>query len=63
VRQPDEHITGEYRPGVAVRVDYYLEELHRREIQRQGQRMERLTWVILALTVVNVGAVLVALLK
>jgi hypothetical protein len=62
VRQHDEHITGEFRPGVAVRVDYYLEELQRREILRQGQRMERLTWVILALTVVNVGAVLVALL-
>jgi hypothetical protein len=50
VRQHDEHITGEFRPGVAVGVNYYLEELHRREIHRQGQRMERLTWVILALT-------------
>jgi hypothetical protein len=38
---------------------YYLEELNRREVVRQGRLMVRLTWVITALTAVNLAAVVV----
>jgi hypothetical protein len=40
---------------------YYLDELHRREVVRQGRLMLRLTWVVTALTAVNVVAVVVSL--
>lgn len=39
-------------------VNYYLEELARREVGRRERRMERLTVVILVLTVANVAAVI-----
>ena len=42
-----------------VGVRYYLDELNRRTVQRQGQRMERLTIVIGFLTLVNVVAVVI----
>jgi hypothetical protein len=35
--------------------DSYLEELTRRETERQGRRLEVLTWVIAALTVMLVA--------
>ena len=38
-----------------VGISYYSEELHRRTVVRQGKRMARLTQVIAALTVVDVG--------
>lgn len=44
-----------------VGISYYLDELHRRTVVRQGKRMERLTRVIAVLTVVNVAAVVVGL--
>jgi len=37
-----------------VGIDYYLSELTRRVVERQGKRMERLTWAIFGLTLVNV---------
>ena len=40
---------------------YYLDELRRRESDRQGKQMLRLTWVVTMLTVVNVVAVIVSL--
>jgi hypothetical protein len=43
-------------PGL-VGQDYYLAELARRAADRQTTTMVRLTWVIAALTVVNVVAV------
>jgi hypothetical protein len=43
----------------AVNVSYYLAELSRRTVERQGNQMVRLTRVIAALTVVNVLAVVV----
>jgi hypothetical protein len=49
-----------------VGVNYYLEELARRDAQAQGDRVEsltktvvNLTWVIAILTAVNVAAVLI----
>ena len=42
-----------------VGVDYYLSELNRRVLNRQGRRMEQLTIVIGGLTLVNVVAVVV----
>jgi hypothetical protein len=39
--------------------DSYLEELTRRETERQGRRLEVLTWVIAALTVMLVALELV----
>ncbi len=47
--------------STSVGVSYYLEELERRSVDRQGRRMLRLTWVVTALTVVNVVAVVVSL--
>jgi hypothetical protein len=38
---------------------FYLGELRRRESARQERRMTRLTWVITALTGVNLAAVVV----
>ena len=36
------------------RATFVREELHRRTIDRSGSRIERLTWVITALTIINV---------
>jgi cytochrome c oxidase assembly factor CtaG len=38
-----------------VGVDYYLEELRRREAKRQTNSMRRLTWVMAMLTLVIAG--------
>jgi hypothetical protein len=52
--------------NTSVGVNYYLEELARRESYRQGERVRELTqtvvnltWIIAALTAVNVAAVLI----
>lgn len=47
--------------NTVVGISYYLEELERRQVERQGRLMIRLTWVITALTAVNVVAVIVSL--
>lgn len=47
--------------SVVVGVEYYLDEIRRRDVERQGKRMERLTWVILALTIVNLVAFVASL--
>lgn len=51
-------------------LDFYLNELRRRELAKESQRMsdmtrtmKNLTWWIFALTVVNVAAVVYPLLK
>jgi hypothetical protein len=44
-----------------VGVDYYLNEITRRTVEREGKRIERLTWLIAALTTVNVVIVVVRL--
>ena len=41
-----------------VGISYYLEELHRRRIDRQNRRMEVLTVIIGILTLINVVVVL-----
>ncbi len=52
VRAHDQLVKG---PGeVHVGVNYYLEELSRRKSLNQGRRLERLTWAIVALTIVLV---------
>ena len=48
--------------ATTVGVNYYLAELQRRTVERQGRLMIRLTWVIAALTAVNVVAVVASLL-
>jgi hypothetical protein len=45
--------------NVVVGISYYLDEIQRREVDRQQGQMLRLTWVVTVLTVVNVGAVIV----
>jgi hypothetical protein len=45
-----------------VGTGYYLAELERRQVERQGRQMLRLTWVVTALTIVNVVAVVASLL-
>lgn len=47
------------QPGLA----WYDDELHRRLVARQTDTLVKLTWLIAALTVVNVVAVIVALFK
>jgi hypothetical protein len=47
--------------STSVGVSYYLEELERRRADRQGRLMLRLTWIVAALTVVNVVAVVISL--
>jgi hypothetical protein len=47
--------------STAVGLSYYLEELERRRIERQGRQMLWLTWIVTGLTVVNVVAVIVSL--
>ena len=42
-----------------VGTGFYLDELRRREAARQGGLMIRLTWVITALTAINLAAVVV----
>lgn len=44
--------------GSNVGIRYYLDELARRRVDRQSRLMLRLTWLIAALTVVNVIAVI-----
>lgn len=53
--------------NTVIGVDYFLNELARRDVKAQGDRMEvmtrtirNLTWAIAALTVVNVAVVIVA---
>jgi hypothetical protein len=46
-------------PNTVVGVDYYLQELRRRDAARQGDRMERLTIAIAAMTAVVTIATLV----
>ena len=48
--------------STSVGTGYYLDELRRREADRQGERMLRLTWIVTALTVVNVVTVTISLL-
>jgi hypothetical protein len=45
-----------------VGISYYLDEIERRQVDRQQRQMLRLTWVVTLLTVVNVVAVVVSLL-
>lgn len=47
--------------STSVGTGYYLDELRRREVERQSERMLRLTWIVTVLTVVNVVAVFVSL--
>ena len=47
--------------GQTWHVDFYRDEMRRRGSARSETTMRRLTWVIAALTVVNVVAVIVAL--
>jgi hypothetical protein len=47
--------------GGGVGVNYYLAELERRRAGRQAHQMLALTWVVAALTVVNVVAVIISL--
>jgi hypothetical protein len=62
IEQHDELVTmNEARKGVSI--DYYLSELNRRVAVAQGQKMERLTWWIALLTLVNVVAVVFSLLN
>lgn len=49
--------------GTVVGVDYYLDELHRRDVERTNQivvdktkRITELTWMITGLTLVNAVA-------
>jgi hypothetical protein len=49
--------------GQPVQATFALEELRRREARRTEATMRRLTWAIAVLTLVNVGAVVVALWK
>ena len=46
--------------NVVVGISYYLDEIHRREVDRQQRQMLRLTWVVTVLTVINVAAVVVS---
>lgn len=46
-----------------VGVSYYLDELRRREAQRQGDRIERLTWVMAFLTAVITVATVALVLR
>jgi hypothetical protein len=48
--------------NTVVGISYYLDEIQRREVDRQQRQMLRLTWVVTVLTVVNVVAVIVSLL-
>jgi hypothetical protein len=47
--------------GQWVQLGFYLDELRRRESKRSETRMLCLTWVIAALTCVNVAAVVAAI--
>ena len=49
--------------GQPVQSTFALDELRRRESRRSEATMRRLTWAIAVLTLVNVGAVVVALWK
>lgn len=44
-----------------VGISYYLDEIERRQVDRQQRQMLRLTWVVTVLTVINVVAVIVSL--
>jgi hypothetical protein len=46
--------------NTVVGISYYLSELERRQVERQGRLMLRLTWVVTVLTVINVAAVVVS---
>jgi len=48
--------------NTVVGISYYLSELERRQVERQGRLMLRLTWVVTVLTVINVAAVVVSVL-
>ena len=43
-----------------VGTSYYLAELQRREIHRQGARIAKLTWVIVGLTIANAAFVAIS---
>jgi hypothetical protein len=47
--------------GYTVGLDYYPQELSRRETERQTRTMVRLTWAVFGLTVVNVVILLIDL--
>jgi hypothetical protein len=49
------------RTGVGI--DYYLSELERRQVDRRSALLVRLTWIITVLTVVNVLAVAISLIR
>jgi hypothetical protein len=49
--------------GQPMQANFALDELRRREAKRSEDTIRRLTWTIAFLTVVNVAAVLIALLK
>jgi len=51
------------RAGQPVQATFALDELRRRESRRSENTMRRLTWAIAALTVVNVAAVIVAIVR
>lgn len=54
---PDEELIGVYddaAPTTQVWLGFAREELHRRQMERQGRTLTRLTWVITALTAANV---------
>ena len=47
-------------PGTVANLNYYLQELNRRDSARREETMVRLTAAIFLLTIVNVAAVIVA---
>ena len=47
--------------STAVGISYYLSEIERRRVDRQGRQMLQLTWIVTALTVVNVVVVIISL--
>lgn len=48
--------------NTVVGISYYLDEIDRRQVDRQQRQMLRLTWVVTVLTVINVVAVVASLL-
>jgi hypothetical protein len=62
----DEELREQYNaltPHVYVGLDWFREEFTRRRAERQVRQMIRITWLIAALTAVNVAAVLVDAVK
>lgn len=62
--QPDESLIKEYdrlAPMTTLGVGFIRDELHRREMKRNGDTMLKLTWILLILTIVNLVLVAVSI--